>query len=211
MEIFSIKMPEKKIKEKVLKKIKKDLTFAIGAIVVGAIGSLILWQIGYVALLAVVIFFVGLYELFKCMAKLTNWRSDKTYLNWEAYGKSDLVLEEIEKIIEKLEKQFDFKIFCISDGWLINPVEWLFVKLEDINWVYLNKEDPKQKDEAAEIFVNTNFGIQIPILCAAINVPQIDNPAKATVLALATIKQEAKKAVFGFSDKTKDKWETGNL
>ena len=95
---------------------------------------------------------------------------------WKHYG--DAAVDEINEIIESNPKsEIDWgESLIVTNSWIINKSDFLFIRLEDINWFYINLTE-KSGWYLEDIFFYSNFSVKFDKRSKSVRVYiQPDNP-----------------------------------
>jgi len=201
------------VNEFVKDKIVKDNLSFIGIGILIFIGSVILnwiiWEIGYIVYIIYAATLVGAGMLFYGLFRLIYWPSNDIYKNWKFYGSSDSVIEEVNKAINNKKKDLESKELIISDGWIIKPKDFIFVKPKDVNWIYLSQQSVEGSNvHNQKIRIHTTFGLSFEVTCSPIqfNNKEEKLTTKDVVIYLNTLSHFCKNAIIGYRPEFKLFW-----
>ncbi|RLJ01429.1 MAG: hypothetical protein DRP10_04115 [Candidatus Aenigmatarchaeota archaeon] len=200
------------VNEFVRNKIVKDNLPLIGIGLLIAIGSIILnwiiWEIGYIVYIIYAATLIGVAIFFDGLFKLIYYPSNDIYKCWKFYGENDLVIEEVKKAISNKKKELESNELIISNGWIIKPKDFIFVKPKDVNWIYLSQ----QCIEGSNIYnqkikIHTTFGLSFEVNCSPIQLS--DKGVRTTedvMIYLNTLTHFCKSAIIGYKPEFKLFW-----
>lgn len=140
--------------------------------------------------------------------------SSPIYKFWKHYGANNEIIDKIQNLIGNRNKDFYSFEFTIIQGWLIKQKDFIFVNLNDINWVYVTGENEK----IHKIKIYTSFGANLEIEDTLFNfgrivgvMPDKDNEEKRQQKLLnyySILKQNCKNAYFGNAKGYKAIWDS---
>lgn len=112
---------------------------------------------------------IGIFAIFFGLFRLIYWPANPVYKSWKFYGSSDPVINNIKRIINNKKKDLETKELIISEGWLIKPEDFIFVKSKDINWIYFTYQTNKNSNFSKQkINIYTRFGLNYEVDCLPI-------------------------------------------
>lgn len=202
---------EKFVREKILKENQIMLIIGLVIFVVGLGSTFALWEVGFIFSLTILGIAIGagmiLYSIFAIVYLPTN----RIYKNWKAYGGDDAIIKEIQDTINSKKKDFESNEFIISKGWLIKPKEFIFVKTDDVNWIYLSQIQSLSLDSFyQQIKVFATIGIEFELNCRGIPKYIKDQVKDATtgdvITYLDILNHFCKNAIIGHNPKFKKIW-----
>jgi len=137
--------------------------------------------------------------------------SNRIYKNWKAYGGTDSIINEVLKIINSRKKDFESTEFIISNGWIIKPKEFIFVKTTDVNWIYLKQVTTDLTSTVSQtIKVFTTIGIEFDINCRGFPADikkQIEDATTEDVITYVDVLSHfCKNAIIGYRPEFKVIW-----
>jgi hypothetical protein len=118
---------------------------------------------GQIYMISFLIPLIGI-GLFICsIIFLVYWPSNIIYRNWKFYGGDDKIIDEIKEAINNKKKEFESADLIISNGWIIKPKDFIFVRPQDVNWIYSTEQEYRDSIINRRIHIKTNFGLSFVV------------------------------------------------
>lgn len=136
---------------------------------------------------------------------------------WKHYGDSDI--DEIDDTINsdiKIENYWGGRVLepskakigglMVTNSWIIDVTNYVFVKPEDVNWIYI-KLIPGKNCYLNEITIFTNFSLKFSVaLNAFCTQNELDTSENDAILKYNYLQTICPKAILGFDPKYEEVW-----
>ena len=193
-------------------KIIKDnlILFGIGiaCIIGGFVINAVIYEIGYISILMVVPL-IGTGLFFYSLFRVIYWPSNEIYKNWIFYGGNDKIIEEINEAINHKKKDLESSELIISNGWIIKPKEFIFVKPKDVNWIYLSQHGVEGSNiHNQKIKIHATFGLSFEVNCSQIQLANKNEglTTEDVTIYLNNLNHYCKNAIMGYRPEFKLFW-----
>jgi len=200
------------VNEFVRNKIIEDNLPLVGIGLLVTVGSIILnwiiWEIGYIVYILYAATLIGAGIFFGGLFKLIYYPSNDIYKCWKFYGGNDLIIEEIKKAISNKKKELESDELIISNGWIIKPKDFIFVKPEDVNWIYLLQQGIEGSNiYNQKIKIYTTFGLSFEVNCSPVQLSEKGGgTTEDVIIYLNTLTNICKNAIIGYRPEFKLFW-----
>jgi len=185
--------------------------FGIGAVCTfgGLFLNAIIYEAGWIISILIAIPLIGVMLFFSSLFHIIYWPANAIYKCWKYYGSNDSIIEEIKKAINKKKKELESEEVIISNGWIIKPKEFIFVKPKDVNWIYLSRQGPGGSGNYNQkIKIFTTFGLSFDVKCAIIHLKNKDENlvTEDVSIYLDVLSHFCKNAIIGYRPEFRIMW-----